>query len=239
MPRQRRRTGRGSRGRGVVKNVSATRVVASTVGALVGLAGIEHGIFEILQGNVATGGFMIDAIGPAQKLWAYGGEAAVTIVPNFLVTGILAVIVGLGVTVWAAAFVHRQRGGLVLLLLSALLFVVGGGFAPPIFLGIPAGLTATRIGKPLRFWRRVLRGGTSRFLSKTWLGILIAFVLCFVISVEIIIFGWPLTAFLDAEAALGALTGFAFGYLGLMLLSIVAAFTHDVEQRADRGNSYG
>lgn len=223
---------------GVVKNVSATRVVASTVGALVGLAGIEHGIFEILQGNVATAGFMIDAIGPAQKLWEYGGEAAVTIVPNFLATGILAVLVGLGVTVWAVGFLQTRYGSGALMLLSTLLWLVGGGFAPPIFLGIPASLTATRIGKPLRFWRRILRGGVRRFLSKTWLGILIAFVLCFVISVEIIILGWPLTAFLDAEAALGALTGFAFGYLGLMLLSIVAAFAHDIEQPVDTGTSY-
>jgi hypothetical protein len=223
----------------MMKNVSATSVVASTLGVLVGLAGIEHGIFEILQGNVAPEGFMIDAIGPAQKLWEYGGEAAVTIVPNFLVTGILAVIVGLGVTVWAAGFLHTRFGPGVLVLLSTVLWLVGGGFAPPIFFGIPASLAATRIGKPLRLWRKILRGGVRRFLSKIWLGILIAFVLCFVISVEIIIFGWPLTAFLDAEAALGALTGFAFSYLGLMLLSIVAAFAHDVQQRADRGTPYG
>ena len=222
-----------------MKNVSATRVVASTVGVLVGLAGIEHGIFETLQGNVAIAGFMIDAIGPAQRIWAYGGEAAVTIVPNFLATGILAVIVGLGVTVWAAGFLQKRFGPGVLMLLSTVLWLVGGGFAPPIFFGIPASLTATRIGKPLRFWRNVLRGTVRRFLSKTWLGILVAFVLCFVISVAIIIFGWPLTAFLDAEAALGALTGFAFGYLGLMLLSIVAAFAHDIEHWADRGKPYG
>lgn len=52
-----------------MKRTSATRVVTSTLGVLVGLAGVEHGVFEILQGNVAIGGFMIDAIGPAQKLW--------------------------------------------------------------------------------------------------------------------------------------------------------------------------
>jgi hypothetical protein len=222
-----------------VRDVSATRVVASTVGVLVGLAGVEHGIFEILQGNVAPEGFMIDAIGPAQKLWEHGGEAAVTIVPNFLATGVLAVIVGLGVTVWAAGFLQKRFAPGVLMLLSTVLWLVGGGFAPPIFFGVPASLTATQVGKPLGFWRRTLQGGVRRFLSKTWLGILIAFVLCFVISVEIIIFGWPLTAFLDAEATLGTLTGFAFSYLGLMLLSIVAAFAHDIEHWADRTTSHG
>jgi hypothetical protein len=37
-------------------NISATREVASTLGALVGLAGINHGFFEILQGNTPTAG---------------------------------------------------------------------------------------------------------------------------------------------------------------------------------------
>jgi hypothetical protein len=43
--------------------ISATRAVASTLGVLVGLAGIEHGFFELLQGNVTPSGIMIDAIG--------------------------------------------------------------------------------------------------------------------------------------------------------------------------------
>ena len=39
--------------------ISATRVVASTIGALVGLVGIEHDIGETLQGNIAPDGMMI------------------------------------------------------------------------------------------------------------------------------------------------------------------------------------
>lgn len=49
----------------VKKNNHATRVVASTVGVLVGLAGIDQGFFEILQGNAPPNGIMIEAIGPA------------------------------------------------------------------------------------------------------------------------------------------------------------------------------
>lgn len=223
---------------GWMKSVSATRVVASTLGVLVGLAGIEHGVFEVLRGNVAPEGFLIDAIGPTQKLWEHGGEAAVTIVPNFLITGILAVIVGLGVAVWAVAFLHRRYGAGVLMLLSVALWLVGGGFAPPIFFGIPASLVANRIGRPLRFWRRILPEGVVHFLSKTWFGILIAFVLCFVLSVEIVIFGWPLTAFLDADTAFEVLNAFAFSYLGLMLLAIVGAFAYDIQQRVREAKAY-
>jgi len=39
--------------------VRARRVMASTFGVLAGLAGIEHGIGETLQGNVAPDGMMI------------------------------------------------------------------------------------------------------------------------------------------------------------------------------------
>jgi hypothetical protein len=42
----------------------ATKAVASTLGALVGLAGIEHGFFELLQGNSTPDNIMINAIGP-------------------------------------------------------------------------------------------------------------------------------------------------------------------------------
>jgi hypothetical protein len=204
-------------------------MVSATLGVLVGLAGIEHGIFEILQGNRAPEGFMIDAIGPAQKIWEHGGEAAVTIVPNFLITGILAVLVGFAATAWSVAGVHKKHGAAVLMLLSAILWLVGGGFAPPIFFGIPASLAATRIGKPLNVWRRLLPESLRAPLSRIWLGSLVAFVLCFAVSVMIIITGWPLTVFLDADTAFQVLNVFAFSYLGLMILSIVAAFAHDVQ----------
>lgn len=132
--------------------ISATRIVVSTLGILVGLAGIEHGFFELLQGNVATNDVMINAIGPAQRFWEYGTERALTIIPNFLATGILAIIFGLLVTIWAGAFIDRKYGARVLMLLSIMLWLVGGGFAP-IFMSILASVTATQINKPLKWWR--------------------------------------------------------------------------------------
>src|SRR4030042_4516576 len=118
-------------------SISATRVISSTLGAIVGLAGVEHGFFEVLQGNATTSGLVIDAIGPAQKLWPGATEPALTIIPNFLLSGIAAIIVGLLVTIWAVAFVHRKYGALILLLFSFVLFLVGGG-SPPLFLGVVA-----------------------------------------------------------------------------------------------------
>lgn len=145
---------------------SATRAVTSTLGVLVGLAGIEHGFFELLQGNVTPSGIIIDAIGPSQRFWEYGTERALTVIPNFFVTGILAIIFGLLVTIWAGVFILRKYGGAVLMLLSIILWLIGGGFAP-IFSNI-CHCYATRINKPLKWWRAHLPINVRGFLAKLW-----------------------------------------------------------------------
>jgi hypothetical protein len=98
----------------------ATRVVAATLGSLVGLAGIDHGIFEVLQGHVPPSSFLIAAIGPEQRFWFYGEETALTIIPSFFGSGILSVTLGILVTVWAIRFVDRKYGGGILMLLFSL-----------------------------------------------------------------------------------------------------------------------
>ena len=211
----------------------ATRLTASTLGVLVGLAGIDHGIFEVLQGNLAPDATMIAAIGPEQRFWVYGEETALTILPNFLVTGLLAVILGLLVTIWAALFIQSKYGALILMALSILLFLFGGGFAP-IFMAVVASLTATRINRPLTWWRKLFSGIVGRLLAKIWSGSLIAFVVLFVFNVIVAIFGWPLTAWLDADSAFELLNTLCFIMLGMMLLSVLAGFAYDVQQRVKK-----
>ena len=121
--------------------MSKTRATASIIGVFAGLSGASHGLGEMLQGNIAPSGIMIEAW---PGLTALRGEPAMTIVPNFLVTGVLAIILGLIVATWAAKFVQRKNGGLVLILLSIIMLLVGGGIFPPGF-GIVAGIIGTRI----------------------------------------------------------------------------------------------
>jgi hypothetical protein len=206
----------------------AAKLVASTFGVLVGLAGIDHGFFEILQGNLAPDGVMIAAIGPAQRFWEYGTETALTLIPNFLASGILSVILGFVVIIWAGWFLHKRYAAGILLLFSIALFLVGGGFAP-IFMALLASLAASRIDKPLKLWRILLQGGVGRFLAKLWPGVLVAFVVIFVVSVEIAVFGWPLTAFLDAATAFELLNAISYVMLGFMLLSLIAGFAQDIQ----------
>jgi len=131
---------------------SKTRIAASAIGVFAGLGGASHGPGEMLQGNVAPNEIIIKAW---PSLTALDGEPAMTVIPSFLVTGVLAVILGLFVAVWAAKFVQRKNGGLLLVLLSITMLLVGGGLIPPLF-GVAAGLIGTRI-KPRDV--SVTRGG--------------------------------------------------------------------------------
>jgi len=151
---------------------NATKAIVSSLGVLMGAAGIEHGIGEILQGNIAPAGIMFPSWPNSEFFQIVGGEPAMTIVPNLFVTGILAILSSLIFIGWATLFVQKKHGGLVLILLSVIMLLVGGGFAPPI-LGIILGAAATRINMPLTWWRAYQPDGFQRFLVKIWPGSLI------------------------------------------------------------------
>jgi hypothetical protein len=123
------------------------RVVTSIVGIIAGCLGAMHGYFEILQRNVAINGFLIDAKtgnSISMELIASGQtrEPAVTIIPNFLITGVIAIIFSIIIIVWATFFIQKKNGGLFLILLSVILFLFGGGFVPAVT-GIIGGIIGT------------------------------------------------------------------------------------------------
>ncbi len=78
----------------------ATKTVAIWFGVTAGLAGLEHGYFEILQGSTRPAALMFPSWGPQQcdpaRIW-HACEPAMSILPNFLVTGILTILLGLGI----------------------------------------------------------------------------------------------------------------------------------------------
>jgi hypothetical protein len=125
----------------------ATRVVVGALGALVGLAGVEHGIGEVLQGPVRPDGLSIMSWPDAAALEVLGGEPAMTVIPDLRVTGVLAIVVGLTVALWSIWFAGHRHGGLVLVGLSVLLLLVGGGVVPPV-MGVVLGAVATRMRRP-------------------------------------------------------------------------------------------
>lgn len=120
---------------------SVTIAVASILGIFAGVTGASHGPGEILQGNIAPTGIIIEAW-PALTLLA--GEPAMTLIPSFSVSGIVTVVLGLAVTIWAATRIQSENGALVLILLSTMMLFVGGGLLPPVF-GVMAGIICARV----------------------------------------------------------------------------------------------
>jgi hypothetical protein len=146
---------------------SATKVTVLTFAVVMGLAGIEHGIGEILQGSTAPPGLIFPSWPASAFFRSVGGEPAMTLVPNLLVTGILAILFSLAFLTWAARFVERKNGGLVLILLAVAMLLVGGGIFPPV-IGILIGILATRINAPLTGWRAHFPAALRDFLGTLW-----------------------------------------------------------------------
>lgn len=188
------------------------------MGIFAGIGGPEHGIFEILRGNVRPESVIIAAMGPPcdpEQMW-HACEPAMTVIPNYLVTGILATIVGLITIAWAAFFVQRKRGGRVLILLSIALLLVGGGLFPPV-IGIVAGVVGTRIhATPGR-----RSTGLSRALAAVWPWPLVAF---FLWTFGQFVVGHFFNTFFMRSGFLSPLM-----IVGLMALSIVSALAYEAE----------
>jgi hypothetical protein len=204
----------------------ATRLTATVLGLTAGLAGIEHGIFEILQGNAKPEGLMIASIGPpcVPELSWNACEPAMTIIPNFLVTGILAVLFGVAVLIWSAFFVQKKHGGLVLILLCIPLLLFGGGLFPPL-IGIVAGALGTRMDKPLNPQGSRLSGGLLRFLAVLWPWSLALYV------------GWVLGQWVIGHFFNDWLL--ANGYiiivmvLSSLLLTVITVYSYDLQRAAN------
>ncbi len=195
----------------------AIRMVASWFGVVAGVAGLEHGFFEIRQGNARPAGLMFASMGApcvAETAWN-ACEPALSIVPNYLITGILALTLGLLILVWASAFMQRRHSGAVLILLSLTLLLFGGGVFPPLFgvIGGGAGMQMVR-PRPDKPTGRLLRA-----VARLWPWPLVIFL------------GWALGQFPVGyffNDFLKGIMGFVLPLAVVLLpLSVYSAYAHD------------
>ncbi len=200
----------------------ATRTAAVTLGVLAGIAGLEHGFFETLQGNTRPVGLMFPSWGPQvcdpARIW-HACEPAMSLLPNLLATGIITLVLSLAILAWSAGFIQTKHGGAVLLLLCVAQLMLGGGFFPPL-IGLVSGAAGTGILKP--FSRPPSR--LTRFIARLW--------------------PWPLvllTVWLVAQFPVGAffndwlksVIGLALLFIVVMLpLSVWGANAHDAVEAA-------
>jgi hypothetical protein len=197
----------------------ATKIVAAWLGISAGIAGVEHGYFEILQGNTRPESVMIASMGPpcvAEEIWN-ACEPSMTILSNFLITGILAGLIGLFILIWSAVFVQRKWGGLILIVSSMALLLFGGGLFPPL-IGIIGGAAATKINKPIGENKS---GRIVRFGARLWPWPLVVFMV-WVWGQWVV--GYFFNEFLQKNMGYGVIL-----ILTILPLSVYAAYAHDVQ----------
>ena len=148
-----------------------------------------------------------------------------TIVPNFLLTGIIAICVSLIVILWVVFFIRTKYGSLIFLLLSFIQFLVGGGIV--IDLAIMASILATRINKPLKWWRRHLSKNVQRILANLWPWSIIAYSLLSFILLLITILGVNNPEMIKLVLISATIMFFP------ILLSIVGGFAYDIQRQTN------
>jgi hypothetical protein len=207
-----------------------TKTIVTTISIILAIAGLAHGIPEMLQGITPTEGLIIQAIGPDYQMWQYGTEEAFTLLPTYLSTGIAAVSLSLTLMVWSLGFLNTKHGATVLGLLFIGLFLFGGGIAAQIMIAPFVWAAATRINKPLNGWRKVLPAGIRPGLGRLWPITLALGSVSFLIGLFIAITGY-VPGQSDPKVILNICWAFIFiGGLGLYLVTFVSGFTADVEE---------
>ncbi len=207
--------------------INATRTIVSTLGVLFAISGIDHGLFETLQGNTPTPGLFIRSIGPQQQMWPYGTEDAFTLIPNFLASGMAAIAISLVIVVWSVWFVDRKHGSAIFLLLFVLLFLSGGGVAQVVFFTL-AWAVSLRIHEPPKWPSRLLPESSRAGFGKMWLGCLVLFALPALAALEIAIAGY-VPGVENPELRLHICWGLLVIGLCFLLVGIAAGFVHDAE----------
>ena len=190
---------------------------------------INHGIFEILQGNTPTDGLYIEAIGESHRFWIYGTEGAFTLIPNFLITGIFVLIVSLALVLWSIKFMQKKYGATIFLLLLILLTLVGGGIGH-IVLFLPTWAYATRINKPLNWWKKIIPIKAKHVLGKLWMPLLITTAFSWLIVMELGIFGF-FPGQTNPEILLNITFGFVLLTVVLANFTFICGFARDIQER--------
>jgi hypothetical protein len=192
----------------------AARINLAVMGAWMGLAGIEHGIGEMLQGRIVPEGIMIQSWPEAAFFKSLAGEPAMTILPDVLLTGILAAFFSLVFSLWSVFFARHRYGGAGMMLLAIPMLLFGGGIFPPL-LGFLIG--------SLALWMQHGRHKTpktrlERLAGRCWPGLFAACCLAWLGLFP----GVAVMGYFRGDVPVGVILGVmvaAFSLLGLSLYS--------------------
>jgi len=210
---------------------AATRVIASTLGVLVGIGSMDHGMLEIMQGNHPTSGLIVNALGAGYRwtVWKEGGEPAFTLVPNFLLTGVLATLIGVAIIIWSLRFLNRPHGPAIFLLLSVASFLTGGGVAQVVLFTMNWA-AATRIRASLGFWDWLIPPRVRDVLGRWWRWTVVTATLFFVAALEMATVGY-VPGVTEPTRILHICWTLVLAAIALFLVSFISGFAHDLQAR--------
>jgi hypothetical protein len=206
---------------------NASRITVSTFGALMGLAGIEHGIGDIVQGMVRAEGLLFLSWPEAAFFRVVSGEPAMSIIPNMLITGMLALLFSAAYVVWAVGFPHRKVGPLGMMALAVGMLLFGGGLFPPV-LAFLMGLAAMRIQAPKRWWTDKAPARLRRSFARAWGWV---FALCALAWLALFPGLNLLDYSLDVENEVLTITVILLALVTLVL-AVISAYAHDARPGA-------
>ena len=196
---------------------ASTRVFAVIMGLWTGISAIPHGVAEIAQGNV-----------PATDILTRVG--AFTIIPNYLISGIVTILLSVWIIIWCVGFLQKKHGPWVYLLSSITLFFVGGGVAFLVFMAVTFWVS-TQINKPLGFWKQRIPDGARQLMKRLWLPALVLGYLMIGVGVMIWLFLLP-PGVIHSISHLHYVCWFSLlSGIGLLLLTVVLGFARDLELR--------
>ena len=113
------------------------------------------GIFLILQGNEPISGVKISYIGTGYQMWEHDTYFALTLIPNYMYSGIITLLVSASLIYWTIFQIHKKKTGSTgLLILSIAQLLTGGGFV--IDLAIITFLLSLGIDKDHHRWKGIL-----------------------------------------------------------------------------------
>ena len=137
-----------------------------TLGILAGVMGIEHGIGEVLAGYRPTEGTFILSWPHSAFFKVMSGEPAMTIVPNYLISGLLTIFISCAFLFLLVSQPPERKTIIFLFAFLIALLLTGGGFGPPIlgFLTLPIAL---KRNSPLKTWSK-LPAGIHEIFSFLW-----------------------------------------------------------------------
>lgn len=190
-------------------------ILAAVCGGLAGVGGTVHGVGEVVQGSRSTGGIVFNSWADGRIARNLGGEPAMSLIPDLLLTGILTIVTSLAVLAWSATSLQRSHASGGLCLLSTVMLLVGGGFGPPVIGLLAAGAAAAAARTPGRRWTGRLTRRPVRELAALWPYL---FWVCILNATWLVVGSLPIAVALDVAAPI------LFVY-GLFLMVLITPLT--------------